>query len=513
MKPAKKHVEPTPSTESTAAHVNSSAVRWMRWGVGLIVSIHLLIMLSLMVNHVSHPEIVAGSDAWHMLYFHQFSEGGHSYYPKNDIQHVTDGYTPLASEIFGWTIKVFGTDIRWTRGVACLFGLGAIWLAGMCVLRLTQDRFFAFVAMGLSSAVEVKWYMDVGPNTVHVFFSILAVYLFLRDPGLSWKTLVAAGLALFASFWSKQLGLAYMVAGTVYVLSQNWRKGLWLGGGLAALSVVAITYYANLENSEFIYWVFKMNQQQMMIWSRLWTVVYTEILTRKFAIVGVFTVAGVMAYERSWRGLFRPELLMLGAAAVIGPYTNGKYGSGTSQMYVFYVLLVVMGVSYAYRFFRDRRIAVPLLGAMLGMQGLALAEDVRPYYINDEDAARYQQLFSILKTPGKSSYFINRGFLSLLAGQPAYPQAGEDSWVNGRFDPTSLSAERRAYLASDPWDLVIIDIPTEDNSYALYDRLEKAYKPLYEMPPSTRFPQAYDLRYKKIIFEKKKAPVGPVQRR
>jgi len=513
MKSATIHAETTSALEPGGSPVNSRALRWMRWGVGLIVSVHLLLMLSMMGNHVSRPEIVAGSDAWHMHYFHQFSEGGHSYYPKNDIEHVTDGYTPLASEIFGWTIKLCGTDIRWMRAVASLFGLGAIFLAGACVMRLTQDRFFAFVAMGLSAGLETKWYIDVGPNTVHVFFSILALYLFLRDPGLSWKTLVAAGLALFASFWSKQLGLAYMVAGIVYVLSQNWRKGLWLGGGLTALTVAAILYYASLENSRFIYWAFTMNQQQMMVWSRLWDVVYTQILTRKYAILVVFSVAGVMAYERSWKGLFRPELILLGAAAVIGPYTNGKYGSGTSQMWFFYMMLVVMGVSYAHRFFQDRRIAIPLLGAMLGMQGLAMAEDIRPYYINDEDAARYQQLFSILKTPGKSSYFINRGFMSFLAGQKAYPQAGEDSWVNGRFDRNSLSQERRDYLASDPWDIVIIDIPTEDNSYALYDRLEKGYKPLYEMPPSMRYPTTYDLRYKKIIFEKKKNPSGPIQRR
>ena len=42
------------------------------------------------------------------------------------------------------------------------------------------------------------------------------------------------------------------------------------------------------------------------------------------------------------------------------------------------------------------------------------------------------------------------------------------------------------------------------DAYALYDRLEKAYKPLYEIPPSTRFATAYDLRYKKVVFEKKK---------
>ena len=198
MKPSKQKRPVPDAIDSERQPPPSTGMRWMRWGVGILVSIHLIVMLSMMANHISRPAIVAGSDAWHMLYFNQFSEGGHCYYPKNDIEHVADAYTPLASEIFGWTIRALGPDIRWVRLVVSLFGLGAVWLAGACVKRLTGDRFFAFVTMGLCAGLEVKWYLDVGPNTVHVFFSILALYLLLRDPALSRKTLVGAGLALFA---------------------------------------------------------------------------------------------------------------------------------------------------------------------------------------------------------------------------------------------------------------------------------------------------------------------------
>lgn len=502
-----KSVKPSPSAPVATAPISPSAmptsVRWMRWVVGAIVSIHLAIALSLIVNHVSREAIVAGTDAFRMAIYNQYAEGGHCYYPRGDTGHITDGYTPLTFEIFGWTVRLCGTDIRWVRLAAGLFGLWGIGLAGACVKRLTGDFFFAYVAAALTAGIEVKWYLDLGANTVHATVSILALYLFLRDPGLSWKTVVGAGLALFASFWSKQLGLAYMVAGTVYVLSKDWRKGLWLGGGLAALSLAGILYYENLENSQFLYWVFEMNRNQPIIWSRLWTVVFTEILARKYAISVALITAGALAYERSWRGIFRPELLLLGAAAVAGSFANGKYGSGPSQMWVFYVLMIVVGLAYAHRFFRERRIAVPLLGALLALQGFALIDDPRPHYVNDEDEGRYRQIMGLLSTPGKSSYFINRGYMSLLAGQKTWPQAGEDSWNKGRFDQNMLSQERRAFLASDPWDLVIIDIPLEDNSYALYDRLEKAYKPLYEIQPSSRYANAYDLRYKKIVFARK----------
>ena len=498
---------------STAKNVESlsatgpAASLWNRggaWLVGAIVSIHLVVAWTLLANHVRHPEITMASDSWHMQYFHQFSQGGHCYYPRGDVAHATDGYTPLASQIFGWTIRLLGPDVRAVRLVAGLFGLAGMALVGGCVFRLTGNRLFGFFAAALAAGVELKWFVDVGPNTVHAAFSVLALYLFLRDPQLSWKTVVLAGLALFASFWSKQLGLAYMVAGTVYVLAKDWRKGLALGGGLAVLTLAGIVYFESRPDALFLYWVFEMNQNQPIIWSRLWTVVFTEILTRKYAVSVAFIAAGLLAYERSWKGLFRPELLLLGAAAVAGSFANGKYGSGTSQMWFFYMALLVVGLGYAHRFFRDGRLAAPVLGALVALQSLALVDDPRPYYINDEDVGRYRQLMGILATPGKSSYLVNRGFLSFLAGQKAWPQAGEDSWNNKRFDRNMLSQERRDFLAQDPWDLVIIDIPLEDNSYALYERLEKGYKPLYEIPASTKYPTTYDLRYKKVVFEKNK---------
>lgn len=478
--------------------------RGWAWLVGALAAIHLVVALTLMVNHVSRPEIATASDAWHMQYFHQYSQGGHSYYPRGDVEHVTDGYTPLAAQIFGWTIRLLGPDIRWVRLVASLFGLAGMALAGGCTFRLTGSRLAGFIAAALTAGLETKWFVDVGPNTVHAAFSILALYLFLRDPALSWRTVTLAGLALFASFWSKQLGLAYMVAGTVYVLAKDWRKGVALGAGLAVLALAGIVYFESRPDAKFLYWVFEMNQNQPIIWSRLWTVVFTEILTRKYAVAVAFIAAGLLAYERSWKGLFRPELLLLGAAAVAGSFANSKYGSGTSQMWFFYMCLLVVGGSYAARFFREGRIAAPVLGALVALQSLALIDDPRPYYINAEDIGRYRQLMGILSTPGKSSYLVNRGYMSFLAGQKAWPQAGEDSWNKKRFDRNMLSPERRSFLASDPWDLVIIDVPLEDNSYALYERLDQAYRPVYEIPAATKYPATYDLRYKKIVFEKKK---------
>ena len=480
-----------------------------RWILGILVSMHLLVAGWQIVNHMAHREIMSAWDVWHLGIAQQFSEGLHCYYPRNDLEHYTECYTPLVFHLFGWGIRLFGTDIRVMRGITALFGILGMGLVGACVFRMTRDRFFSFVATGLAAALEQRWYLDTVPNAIHATCSIFALWIFLRDPAFSWKTILLAGLALSASFWSKQLGLAYLVAGIVAVAAKDWRKGLALGIGLASVTVVGIAYYSSLDHSRFCYWVFEMNQNQPIIWTRLWDVVFAQILTRKYAILVALTVAGVVVRVRSWHALFHPEWLFLGAAGVAGCFANCKYGSGTSQMWVFYMCLIVLGVEATHRFFQSRGLAGILLVALLGVQSLAFLEDPRPYLITAEDSARWQRVMNILSTPDKTAYYINTGFMSHLAGRPAYPMVSEDSWVKGRFDRSTLSAERRAYIESAPWDMIIVNIPLEDNSYALYEMLDKSYHPLYEIPATEKYSNIYDLRYRKIVFGRGRDPNTP----
>lgn len=476
----------------------------IKWVVLIFTGLQFLVMLSLGVNQISHEEIMSHTDSYHMMYFKQFGEGGHCYYPRSDFMHISDGYTPLASEIFGQVMRIFGVDVRPLRAVAFAFASLGVWLVWSLVRRITGSQFLGIVAAGLAAGLELRWQLDVGPNTIHAVFSLLGLWFLVRDEQLGRWTLIGAGLSLFASFWTKQLGLAYMVAGTVYVLSKDWRKGLVFGTGLALLSIVGIFYYAHLEGSQFLYWVFEMNRNQPVHWARIWDVTVKQILVGKYAVVTALVVAGLVTYGRGWKEWFKPETILLGASAIAGTYTNCKYGSGTSQMWFFYLMLIVCGLSYAGRFLRDSRLAAPLACGLLAVQSLALLEDPRPDFITQEDTARYNQIMSILKTPGKSTYFINHNIFGVLAKGVPWPDSGEDSWVRGVFDRNTISKERREYLESDPWDIVMIDIPLEDNSYVLYERLNAAYKPVLEIPEGRGNNSVfYDLRWRKIVFERK----------
>lgn len=506
-----------PQRETVSGHScqgDASRGKYLNCAVVCLAALQIVLAIALLINHVSSDVVMSMSESFHMQYFLQFAQGGHCYYPRGDVQHVSDGYTPLASEIFGWVIRLVGPRIQAVRLVAGLFGLSGMLLCGLCVGKLSGSRFLSFVGIGLCAAMEMKWHLDVGPNTLHAVFAMLGLFLLVRDTKLSTWTLAGSGLAFFASFWCKQLGLAYMVAAAFYVLTRDWKKGVFFSLGLFLLSAGAVAYYARLEGAQFKYWVFEFNQHQPLVWSRLWTVFFKEVLTRKFAVCAILTLAGLVILETSFRSLFRPELLLLGAAGVAGTLAQCKYGSGTSQMWPFYMFLIVVGLSYGQQFVRKQLLSGALFATLLIMQNAALLDDPRPHFINREDKERYQQMLTLISIPGSKVYWINRGFVSYLMGQPAYPMAGIDCWNKGKFDPATLPPERRAYIESDPWDMVIIDLPIEDNSFALYERLNTSYEPVSEVPASTRFSDTYDLRYRKVVFRKKAphAEEGPVQR-
>ena len=87
----------------------------LKIGLLALAAVHLLVALSLMINHVRHVATVSGSDSFMMDCYHQVAEGGHGYHPRNDIAHIAHPYTPLTSGMFGLSMRLLGPDIRWIR--------------------------------------------------------------------------------------------------------------------------------------------------------------------------------------------------------------------------------------------------------------------------------------------------------------------------------------------------------------------------------------------------------------
>jgi len=216
-------------------------------------------------------------------------------------------------------------------------------------------------------------------------------------------------------------------------------------------------------------------------------------------------VAGIlMLADTSPRKLLSPQFILLAVAFAVGNVAACKYGSGEHQAWFAVCLLILAVTTFMAQFVAQKKCSELLVCALLAVQSLILVDNVRPFLFNDDDRQRHKAIMNILNTPGKETCYINAGYYNLLLGKKWYGNLGVSCWKNGVWSPDNYPREWREFLQTDPWDIVIIDIPLEDGSFVLYDRLNKAYKPVMEIPPAARFANTWSLRWKKVVFERLK---------
>ncbi len=394
------------------------------------------------------------------------------------------------------------------RAVIAFFGVGSMVLIGLIAYRLTRNRYMSLIAALLFCGIDVgPWYVTLIPDPMHVFFALLGVLLLIRDEKLSWSTAMLATLAFFACFWSKHTGLAYLAAGMFYMLVRDWRKGL-AAMALAAVLVLGFCgYYATRPGSTFLAAMLGHGNDPMN-WSSFLTPVLFPSLLGRFGLLVAVVVAGLAGNGLKLGNWLKPQYILLGAATVVGLVTQLKYGSGGSQAIVLYGMIICLGVAFLYEFIKRKSVSGAMVLAILAVQSVALIHPFANDLITDDDDARFQQVLEVLRTPGKSVYYNpGNGFLNRLVGKQIYGNAGQSCWYKGQYDRSRMPAERRAFWDSDPFDIVMIDVPLEDNSWLLYDRLNVAYKAVQEIPASAS-DYSHSLRFKKVIFERKGAALG-----
>jgi len=466
---------------------------------------HLLMAGTLAFNRLASPVILDSAEAVHAQFAYQAGAGIPLYGPM-DIKIQELWYNPLSFQAAGLVSRFFDYDIRAMRFVMFLFGAGSILLAALITFKMTGNRLLAFIAASWMSAIEAgPWLVEMGPNAGHVFFAMLAVYLILRDESLKWSTVALACVALFASFWCKQTGLAYIAAGVFFFATRDIRKGIGaaaIAGGLAAIGML---YYAAPADSTYIQFTF-LHGNHPMIWKWLWNpALYPELLGR-FGILCAVVLTGLFLKRFAIREWLRPEIIFLGASAVVGIFTRIKYGSGPSQAIFFYGMIIVCALYFLHRFLQDKKISGAVLAGMLAVQTLALGHDQRSALITPADEFRFREIVDILSTPGQVTYYANHGVLNLYAGKEPFAAMGRDCWHKGTYDRSRYPDYYRQAVSADPFDIVIIDVPLEDNSWFLYERLNSSYQPVRELPALAEANNA--LRSRKVVLQRKNQPAA-----
>lgn len=478
--------------------------------VSILAGLHLLLAGVLLVNYLSHPAVTEGGETMNAFFVYEAGAGLRLYGPLNP-QVLELWYTPLSYQIFGLIGSWFGYDIRIMRFIAFLFFVGILVLIGMTIYCLTRNKYYSLIGAGLFAGINAgSWICSPNPNGVQVFFAMLAVYLLVKDSALKWPTLFAATLALFAAFWSKQTGLAYLAAGLFYFWLKDYRKGL--AATIFAFLLVAgfAGYYILQPESSFISMIM-MHKNHPIMWKWILNpVLFPEMLGR-YGILFAIVIAGLIGLGWQWKNWLKPEHFLLGAGAFVGIFCSLKYGSGNSQVIFFIAILIACGLFYLDKLQKENKINLPLVIGLLIIQASVLfMHDYSPLFITAEDDARFQKILNIMATPGKNVHYINQPFYNVIAGTQPYPSVGRDCWRNGVYDRSFYPETLRKFYAQDPFDIIIIDIPLEDNSWPLYERLDKNYAPVMEIPPDPRRPTGNTLRNKKIVFYRKNL-VGPRQ--
>jgi hypothetical protein len=470
----------------------------------ILAGIHLAIATQVITNNLSHKAIINAAESEHALFAYQFGAGERLYGPM-DI-HVRElWYTPLTFQVAGWVSKWFGYDIRAMRLVMALIGVSAMIVLGLLTFRLTRNKAFAFIAAALLAGIDTKawpWFINLDPNALHVLCALLGVYLLVRDRSLRWSTVIFSTIAFFASYWSKQTGLAYIAAGVFYCTLTDFRKGLASAALAFALVAGSAAYYMAMPDSSFM-GVLTMHKNHPIVWQWLLEpALFPEIIGR-FGVLIAVVIAGLVGLGLDWRKWIKAEYVFLGASAVVAVIARLKYGSGPSQGIFFSAMLFACGLAFLQQFLEERLISGRVLLSIVALQCLALFHEYRAALITLSDDLRFEMIKDVIATPGKDVFYNCNGFYNVLVGKQPYPSVGRDCWANGRYDRALYPDYFRKWLEKDPFDIVISDIPLEDNSWLLYERLDKNYVAVRDIPAETKYPADYSLRNRKVIFYRK----------
>ncbi len=464
-------------------------------------------------NRLATPAIVDSDESIHSIFAWQVHQGMPLYGPRDDPR-VQDlfSYTPFSFQVMGNLAKLFSVDVRLFRATTLFAGLLAALVLWGIGRRLGASRWVAAIAAIFFLAFpQPLWFVTIGPNAFLVLFTLLSLWLLLRDPKLSVWTVILAAVSAFLAFWSKQTGLIAIAALIFSLAVRNWRRALLAIGALAAIATPLFIHYASQPGSSFLYNVFVLQKQSPMNWGAFpFPSLFPELLGR----FGLLIAAGIWC-ALSQRSLLdwirKPEWVFLGGAVVVAVIARLKYGSGPVQGLLMGALLPAVVLSAAWQACAASVMARRFFYVVCLVQGLCLIQSLAPYRVTPEDESRYRQLLDLVAMPGKEVYYNNASFYQVLAHKPVYTTMGRDCYWHGEFDPSRYPEKLRAFLESDPFDVIIVDIPLEDNSWPLYQRVQSGnYERIGDIPATARNADVMTLRNQKLILARKGALGAPV---
>jgi 4-amino-4-deoxy-L-arabinose transferase-like glycosyltransferase len=356
---------------------------------------------------------------------------GEPLYVRPSFEFTPYIYTPLYFYFAAALAAVLGPGFLPLRFVSFAASLVTLALIYVLLKREGASWLAASAAAGLYAAtfaLSAAWFDVARVDSLLIMWMLLAVYLMRRGTRYSYAL---AGLVLGLAWFTKQTALIVLIVMGGYSLLCNWRNGVLLLGGAAALIGVGSAIWNAASGGWFSYYVFDLPRTHALILS-MRTVI-------GFLFVDILLLLPVACWFGLWWFLWPAQstfklatrsFYAATALAWIGLAFMGRANPGgfpNVLMPAFAILAVLFGLGLELAAQVKMQLAPKhSVWFQLGVYGVALAQFAALLYPvpkmlpRERDWQAGEELLTLIRTTPGEVYVPYHGYLALRAGKKAY---------------------------------------------------------------------------------------------
>lgn len=392
---------------------------------------------------------------------------GHSIYATPSLGFVGWTYPPLYYWIAAAVAKLIGVGFLPLRLVSLTASLVSMATLAWIVIRETGNRIAGLVAAGLFAAtfrISGAWFDTGRVDSMFLALTLLTVAWGRWARGV--RGGVALGMLAFLACFTKQTALLALLPALVFVAVTRRRVGIPALLTLLGLALASTTVLDAATHGWYGYYVFSELAHQpwaRQVWLGFWR---NDILHRQWPLAILLLARAVTLswHARRPPALSSPTMYYAAAAAglIVSAWVSRLHTGGYANvlMPAYAAIALLAGLTYAGLI--DGRMALPLLGVMLGLQLGLLVYPISAQIPTAADRAAGVQLIARLRALPGPVIVIRHPWYATLAGKGTSAQAEAIDDVlrsASTRGARALRASLRDALDTDNVHAVVLDGP------------------------------------------------------
>jgi len=426
-------------------------------------------------------------------------------------------YMPFYMWLNGMLWKLFGSHLVMTRLTSLVPAiLAACGIAALIWKGTAKNLLFSLAGAAfflLTYSWDSPWMLSIQVDALHVALAVWGLY-FLAPERKTWRIMLSS-ILLSLSFLTKQTGLAYLVAGLVYLLLAD--RKYWKSYIFPAVALCGFVMFYTNTVSEGEFWRQCFSDAGAAPWvpARIWNEVLFPDLLGRYGMMSLFALVFLFGFERfEWKHFIRIEFVLAGAGVAVALIAQPKLGSGMAQALVAYAGLSVCGMigldRLAAKAGAPWRGTVPSIAVIIQALVLALplVGSYRFFLVDAFDRAKFAQLGEYFSR-GRTCV-LYYAYLPKQFGQPGIGQFGEERsmWNNGRIDYSRKPDHINGVFRDKVFDYVIVGAYSPQQDPTVQAVLQN-YEPFARIPAHPQGVRGGNLRYEYIVCRPKQPqPMG-----